>query len=200
MSPRTTAQFDEIRQRSRKRIMDAALELFGSMGYQATSISKIAKSAGISKGLMYNYFASKQELLEAIVMAEVEAGTKWWHEITERDIPPLEKIRQVTKRAAQEVRKDLHHWRLITSLAFQPEVLKNIEPLIMEQKGPLIQESMELFAAVGVPNPEREAFYYGAVLDGMFLHFITMGDAYPLDDMIEYSLQRYEQFAQEHKE
>lgn len=197
MSPRSTAQFDEIRQRSRQRIMDAALELFGSKGYQSTSISMIAKAAGISKGLMYNYFASKQELLEAIVIAEVEAGTEWWHEISARDISPLEKIRQVTKRAAQEVRKDLHHWRLLTSLAFQPEVLKNIEPIIMEQKGPLIQESMELFAAIGVPNPEQEAFYYGAILDGMFLHYITMTETYPLDEMIEYSLQRYEQFARQ---
>ncbi len=196
MSPRTNAQFDEIRQRSRQRIMDAALELFGSMGYQATSISKIAKAAGISKGLMYNYFASKHELLEAIILAEAEAGAKWWHEILERDISPLEKIRQVTERAAAEVKEDIHHWRLLTSLAFQPEVLKNIEALIMEKKAPLIQESNALFAALGVPDPEREAFYYGALLDGMFLHFITSVDFYPLDEMITYSLQRYERFAQ----
>ncbi|MEL6970339.1 MAG: TetR/AcrR family transcriptional regulator [Bacteroidota bacterium] len=196
MSPRTTEQFDEIRQRSRQRIMDAALALFGSIGYQTTSISKIAKAAGISKGLMYNYFASKQELLEAIIIAEAEEGAKWWHEILERNVSPLEKIRQVTQKAAQEVRADIHHWRLLTSLAFQPEVLKNIEALIMEKKAPLIQESIELFAAVGVVDPEREAFYYGALLDGMFLHYITTGDAYPLDEMIEYSLQRYERFAQ----
>lgn len=196
MSPRTSAQFDAIRQRSRKRIMDAALELFGTLGYQATSISKIAKAAGISKGLMYNYFASKQELLEAIIIEEVEQGTRWWHETLEKEISAYEKIREITLRAVKTIKEDTHHWRLLTSLAFQPRVMKNIEPIIMERKGPLIAESINLFAQLGVAEPEKEAFFYGAMLDGFFLHYLSSEAHYPLEEMIEYSLKRYEAYAQ----
>lgn len=196
MSPRTSAQFDAIRQRSRKRIMDAALELFGALGYQATSISKIAKAAGISKGLMYNYFASKQELLEAIIIEEVEQGTRWWHETLEKEISAYEKIREITLRAVKTIKEDTHHWRLLTSLAFQPRVMENIEPIIMERKGPLIAESINLFAQLGVAEPEKEAFFYGAMLDGFFLHFLSSEAHYPLEEMIEYSLKRYEAYAQ----
>jgi len=39
--------------------MNTVLQLFANNGYESTSISKIALTAGISKGLMYNYFRAK---------------------------------------------------------------------------------------------------------------------------------------------
>jgi AcrR family transcriptional regulator len=66
MSPRTKIQFEEIRESKRRKILDAAVECFATTGFHAVSISDLAKHAGISKGLMYNYFSSKDELLKAI--------------------------------------------------------------------------------------------------------------------------------------
>ena len=43
----------------KKAILDAPLQVFADEGYHNASISKIAKAAGVSKGLMYNYFESK---------------------------------------------------------------------------------------------------------------------------------------------
>jgi AcrR family transcriptional regulator len=51
--------------------MDVALEHFANEGYFRTTISHIAKHAGISKGLMYNYFDNKEALLKAIVHRSV---------------------------------------------------------------------------------------------------------------------------------
>ena len=195
MSPRTSAQFDEIRQRSRQRIMDAALELFGTYGYQGTSISKIAQAAGVSKGLMYNYFSSKQDLLQAIVISEAEEGAKWAHEIFEQDISAYEKIRQMTLRAIAEVKKDMHHWRLLTSLAFQPDVMEGIEALVATYKEPMMRGVITLFAELGITEPEKEAFFYGALLDGIFLHYLSAGDQYPLTQVVEYTLQKYKPVA-----
>jgi len=67
MSPRTPKQFQEIREEKKSLIMDVALEHFASEGYHNSTISHIAKHAGISKGLMYNYFESKEELLTEII-------------------------------------------------------------------------------------------------------------------------------------
>ena len=67
MSPRSAKQFDDIRKQKSKLIMETALELFAENGFHATSISQIAKKAGISKGLIYNYFESKNDILEEII-------------------------------------------------------------------------------------------------------------------------------------
>ncbi len=71
MSPRTPRQFEEIREGKRTLIMDVALEYFANEGYQSTTVNHIAKHAGISKGLMYNYFESKEKLLSEIINRSV---------------------------------------------------------------------------------------------------------------------------------
>jgi len=67
MSPRTPKQYEEIREEKKTLIMDVALKYFAKEGYHNTTISHIAKHARISKGLMYNYFTSKEELLSEII-------------------------------------------------------------------------------------------------------------------------------------
>ncbi len=67
MSPRTSKQFEEIREEKKTLIMDVALEHFANEGFYATTINHIAKHAEISKGLMYNYFESKEVLLNEII-------------------------------------------------------------------------------------------------------------------------------------
>ena len=65
--PRTPEQFEEIRKEKRLLIKKTALQLFAENGYENSTISSIAQAAGISKGLMYNYFKSKEELLQDII-------------------------------------------------------------------------------------------------------------------------------------
>ncbi len=53
-------------------VLDAALALFTSKGYSATSVDAIARKAGISKGSVYLYFPSKQAILEALVLRAID--------------------------------------------------------------------------------------------------------------------------------
>jgi AcrR family transcriptional regulator len=64
--PRTKEQREQIREEKRKIIKETALKLFAEKGFDATSIHEITRNAGISKGLMYNYFSSKEDLLRMI--------------------------------------------------------------------------------------------------------------------------------------
>lgn len=53
---------------TRLAIEDAAIELFMEQGYHATSMRQIAERAGLALGGIYNHFASKDEIFEAIVV------------------------------------------------------------------------------------------------------------------------------------
>ncbi len=48
------------------KILNAAYELFSEKGYEATGISMIVERAGVSKGALYHYFKSKEELLFSV--------------------------------------------------------------------------------------------------------------------------------------
>jgi AcrR family transcriptional regulator len=77
MSPRSPQQFREIREEKMALIMDVALHHFAKDGYYRTSISQIARHAGISKGLLYNYFESKEALLRAIIQKSINEIYKY---------------------------------------------------------------------------------------------------------------------------
>lgn len=53
-------------ERTRAKILEAALALFQEKGYAATTLRDIAGAAGVSLGLTYRYFASKEELVLAL--------------------------------------------------------------------------------------------------------------------------------------
>ncbi|WP_280356336.1 TetR/AcrR family transcriptional regulator [Nocardia otitidiscaviarum] len=54
-------------------ILDAALELFGELGYEATSTNAIATRAGVSPGSLYQFFANKEAIAEALSTRLVDA-------------------------------------------------------------------------------------------------------------------------------
>ena len=59
-------------------LLEAALTLFVEKGFAATRSEEVAKAAGVSKGTLYLYFPSKEELLKAVIQhflgTEIEAG------------------------------------------------------------------------------------------------------------------------------
>jgi AcrR family transcriptional regulator len=55
-------------QRTRGRVLGAAEEVFGELGYHDASIVKITEAAGVAQGTFYLYFASKQDVFEQLVV------------------------------------------------------------------------------------------------------------------------------------
>ena len=66
----------EQKERRRQEILQAGLELFVTRGYAATKIADIAKKVGMSTGLLFHYFESKEKLYEALVQMGLE-GTAY---------------------------------------------------------------------------------------------------------------------------
>jgi AcrR family transcriptional regulator len=64
-------------QRTRERIVEAALALFAESGYEATTMRDVAREAGASLGLAYRYFASKEEFALALYMRLAEESEEW---------------------------------------------------------------------------------------------------------------------------
>ena len=54
----------------RRQIMDGARAVFLGAGFDGASMNDIARAAGVSKGTLYAYFESKEELFEAIIRVE----------------------------------------------------------------------------------------------------------------------------------
>lgn len=67
-------------ERSRRAILDAALQLFSTQGFRSTSTRDIAKAAGISTGALYHHFADKELIFQSLL-------DEYWQATTSRDFP-----------------------------------------------------------------------------------------------------------------
>jgi len=70
--PRRPALNAEIRDNRREEILRAALRVFADRGLKNATVSDIARAAGMSHGLLYHYFASKDALVEALFEQKLE--------------------------------------------------------------------------------------------------------------------------------
>ncbi len=65
-------------QQKQQAIFQAACHCFAESGYNGTSVQTIADQANVSKGLVFNYFRSKQKLFEAVLKHTMEQ----WYEMS----------------------------------------------------------------------------------------------------------------------
>src|ERR1700680_5224731 len=71
----------------RRQILDGAKRVFMDLGFDGASMGEIARSAGVSKGTLYVYFADKNRLFEAIVEEKaLEQGKVAFNFDPERDV------------------------------------------------------------------------------------------------------------------
>lgn len=71
----------ERQERSRKEIYQAALEEFGTYGYDKVNMERICGNHGISKGMMYHYYSNKDELFLLCVDALSRSSGPMWNGI-----------------------------------------------------------------------------------------------------------------------
>ncbi|MDP9831122.1 TetR/AcrR family transcriptional regulator [Kineosporia succinea] len=76
-------------------VMRAALELFAEQGYANTSVQQLVEAAGVTKGALYHYFQSKDDLLFAIYERILTVQTEHLHAIVEKNLGVEETVRRV---------------------------------------------------------------------------------------------------------
>ena len=74
---------------AKKRILDAAVKLFAKKGYDGTRVNEIAEAANVTKGLIYYYFKSKEEILDCLLHLLLEDFTALAMEFVRNNIIPM---------------------------------------------------------------------------------------------------------------
>lgn len=141
MSPRTPQQFKELREEKMTLIMDVALMHFAGDGYHKTTINQIARQAGISKGLMYNYFESKEALLKAIIHKSVNDVFKYM-DLDRDGTLSEEEFEFFIRKISVLLKEKRHFWQLLTQLLMQHDVSKQF-PVAFPESDTLIHPGHE---------------------------------------------------------
>src|SRR5215469_11604700 len=91
--PRTEEANQRIREERRGRILDVAAQVFARNGLAATRIADIAAAGEMSQGLIFRYFASKEDVFAAVVERALHSATSIAQAALQQPCSPLEKLR-----------------------------------------------------------------------------------------------------------
>jgi AcrR family transcriptional regulator len=94
--PRTEEANQHIREERRIQICEVALKVFARKGLTDTRIADIAAEAGMSQGLIYRYFASKEELFKEVFDKTTALMLELCRQAQAQPLTPLEKIGWLT--------------------------------------------------------------------------------------------------------
>ena len=190
MAPRSPEQFAEIREERKHQILDAALHVFAEESYHGSSMASVAKRAKVSKGLIYNYFDSKEEILKTLLLGLFDhfmetLALDFSQPLTRNDF-----IR-IVELSIDEVVKNPARWRLFMSLSFQPDVTPLMMSELMPKLMPFMQALNQYFQAQGHEDPMARMRFYSAALDGVQMHILMDAQNFPVEKVKQMMIEQF---------
>lgn len=183
--PRTQEENERIRQMAKEKIRIAAMELFMKQGYHATSIEDVAKHANISKGLLYNYYKGKEELLSTMIQARIDELIQVMEAASSQE-SPAEQLKHIVEGAINNVQQKPEVFQFYLHLQTQPEsdeVLSKYSKLLIEESARQFHLQCEMFENLGVKEPRKRSLYFSSVLQGLMLMISTYPEQFPVEEM-----------------
>ncbi len=182
MSPRTPEQFEEIRVERKAAIMNAALHVFAEESYHRASVAKIAERAGVSKGLIYNYFKTKEDLLISLMEGAIEEFMQEMS-LTEKETFSREEFIEFIDISFKAVAKDPAFWRLYFAIFLQPDVLSLLMQSMMKHATPFMIRLTNYFTEQGYEDPAAMMRYFSAIMDGAQFHYMLDPEGFPVEQV-----------------
>ena len=184
--PRSTEQFEKIREQKKKLIMETALELFAKKGFDATSMSQVAQKAGISKGLAYNYFKSKQEILDSIIKTGFDSVYANF-DLNHDGILTEDEFRHFIRETIGMVFENRIFWKLFLSLMLKEGQAESALEKYSKTNNDIALILNRFIISRGANNVDECLMAVSCTLKGAFLITVTspdIPDAESFTDMI----------------
>ncbi|MBS4196218.1 TetR/AcrR family transcriptional regulator [Lederbergia citri] len=174
MTPLNEQQLELLHIQRIEQIKKAALKVFARRGIIGTKMSMIAAEAGISQGLSYRYFKSKEELFITLIQDALEEAKNSMEQINHLSGTPIEKMRTLTKNMLEDNNKQF--FMLIQQATASDEVPEQAQQLLEQFSKenpiqlliPLFIEGQEMGQfCEGAPN--KLLFCYFSIITGLML-------------------------------
>lgn len=188
--PRSEARNAQLREASRARILEAALEVFAGHGYGGASMRMIAERAGISPGLIYAYFDGKEALMLALLEESME-DVRASFEAAAAEPDPKLRVERLLTASFDIIRERLDFWRLQYGIRMQAAVLPSLQGATQGWLNEIQAALSKFLRDAGVRGAAVEARILFAEIDGVAQHYSLDPANYPLRRVVDRMIERY---------
>lgn len=174
MSPLNKQQLEQIRDERTTQIKQASLQVFARHGFARTKTSMIAAAAGISEGLIFRYFKSKDVLYTTIVQELLDDAASEIDVSGQLPGTPYEQIKALTQNMLDDNNK--YAFMLILKARKTDEVPAEVKQ-ILEEYSPdtMIDQLLPIFVhgqeigEFSTEDPRRLLSWYMSVINSLIL-------------------------------
>lgn len=182
--PRSAEQNEQIRETTRAEIVAGAMRLFAQNGYAHTTTRAIAGQAGISTGLMYHYFDSKEALLEAVFESCMAILSQAFAEAYTA-AEPGRRIAGLLRSMFDLLERDRDFWALFYMMRGQPSVMELLGDSFRLWTTRLRDLFVAEFTCANHQEPILNALLLYSLVEGTIQQYLLDPDNYPLAAVTE---------------
>lgn len=173
-------------------ILSVAQRKFARYGLHKTTIDEIAKDARISKGLIYHYYSSKEDIFYAVINKEVKYLESLIRKAISREITPQKKLETFIKTRLNRMLE------VVNLNELNKEVVKILIPEI--EKGLINYRKKEIKIVSSIikegmrngdfkkVNPDKTAFIFLSLFRGLEIPFIVDKILFDIGELVDFSL------------
>lgn len=175
------------KEKSRLGIQETALNLFGTYGFDGTSIRMIAKEAGVSLGLMYNYYEGKEGLIKSIFESNTTAFSREFETI------PLGQtldFKLLLDGIFSIIDSRRSFWRLVYSIKMQEPLNELLSKDLLKVQQAFIEEIKKVLKKYKLSNLNIEAYLLYSVLDGVIHNYLADRN-FPREEILKLLIFKY---------
>ena len=181
----------------RAEILSAARQLFSCHSYSDITMDAIAQRAGVSKGNVYWYFASKRELFRELFQDMVRRFEAELTGVVETVAPPRERLRLLTLALLEMAEAHPEGMYVVGQIGLEPELRDVVKSEYTHMIGEYIDVMTQLFAAAGERRPRETATVYALILDGLMAIAMMHPEVYDRDMVMAVLEERFMTFGRD---
>lgn len=171
--PRTEEANQRIREERKEQVLQAAAGVFARKGLADTTIVDIAAAAGISHGLAYRYFRSKEEVFATLVERASHGTTRIAEAALEQPGTPWDKLRWITEQTLAGMRRRPEYTLVVLHALTNEAVPAGVRAMALRQSEVMTRVIMRLIregqatGQVISGDPEQLAWLYQSCILGL---------------------------------
>jgi len=178
----------------KKKIIESAITLFTTTGYEKTSIAAICAHSQVSKGLVFHHFKNKEGLLREVFMrmSEIINEVNSKNALNAQASTPKEKLVHLLEEifASMACPEQKLYYQFDFQVLCQPSARAILKDLFSERYQLMMTGLQAILCEIATANPMVDSHMIIAEIDGIALNYLLATDDYPLTEIKDRFIQK----------
>ena len=178
---------EQMRDERREQIRSMAVKLFAIRGLQATKIADIAKAVGMSQGLMYHYYPSKEAIFVEIIESAFEKMSAAARGLSRLPLSPEEKLETAVTEVLDSIKtSDEFIWTsVLITMASVSDTVPEAASAVIEREREIPYKTIERIVRAGQKagtvrkgTPRDLSLVFWTAVKGLAMHKAALGSGF----------------------